>query len=117
MKLEKMDDKFMDLIREEIDSAIAYAKQVGYTIKPGMWVGTRDKCCCPLGACIVEAYGIDNRSAATTAELSLPGLLSISKEEMYSFADGFDGQYYKPNLHSRTFFELGKEYRKKYVDV
>lgn len=107
----------IDSLREEIDNSIASVQRLGWTIRAGMWVSPRDKCCCPLGAIVVDEFGPDAKNRFYSCDTLVPEMLGLDREETYSFADGFDFQGYDNKKHVFKFWNLGREYGIKYRKI
>lgn len=100
-------------LKNLIDNSITRVSENGWSIEPGMWVSIKQKCCCPLGAIVVDKCGND-RFAMIEADQTLPLLLGMMSDEIYSFADGFDCQPYDKNKHVFKLWMLGRDYAKRY---
>lgn len=97
-------------MKERILRNIQIARELGYAIKPGVWV-YEDELCCPLGACLVAESKLDFGNFLND-QIAL--LLGLSLPEVHAFADGFDAGTRHHSLQGpgpQAAFELGREFR------
>lgn len=114
----------IDKLRKTIDTAIAEVTKWGWKISPGMWVSKKHSQCCPLGAVAIYANAKFNNGyhypdsiptyIAYSCDENIPSILGCMKDEVYSFADGFDKQPYDNKRHVFALWQLGREYSDKY---
>jgi hypothetical protein len=76
-------------MKERILKAVKVAQSMGYTIKQDTWIDEGHKCCCPLGAVVLAELGRVPSYGSIPATAAC--ILSISKNDAESFANGFDG--------------------------
>lgn len=115
----------IDKLRSTIDKAIAAVQKRGWKIHPGMWISLHEGLCCPLGAVAIQATGKQSdkgyytpvsmpKYIAYSCDEEVPSILGYTKDEVYSFVDGFDKQGYNKNKHVFALWQLGREYSDKY---
>lgn len=109
----------IDKLRKRIDKAIEAVTAKGWDIQPSMWVSRNEKCCCPLGSVYLQEIGTPTPSSlaplfAFNCDTEIPHILNMNQDEMYSIADGYDGQGYDNKKHVFKLWNLGRSYRSRY---
>lgn len=107
-------NELRELLHESIKQAIAN----GWNIDKHLWVSKTNKQCCPLGAIAVHYDTPDTlskRAEREAMEEVLDNIFDMDSNKMYSFADGFDGQYYDRSKHVKEYWDLGVEFRGYYA--
>lgn len=102
-------------LKVRLDEAIKEAVDCGYEIMDCMWVRNASSTCCPLGALMLKYVPSLKFSFTDPAIYVRDGTLGIEEREAYSFADGFDGRQLDKSIHSYNFWNLGRQYRDKYL--
>lgn len=99
-------------LKRELELSIKEAQEKGYEIST-VWHNADKKWCCPFGALMLNK-NIDRYWLTPWSHVEK---LGVSPKQMYSFVDGFDGRTFNKEESIFSFWNLGRQYRDKYISI